>query len=162
MSSYLWAMEDILSLYLDSVTVCFVQPMCSQGICCKITGKWHPFKYKGPAGGLLLFAFILTPSSLVHVVVNRIQSATAFCQSVYVDFVPMGFVKGAFHREQWSMPFSLLTYHTATETRTHRHTCTQPHTCNVAVGRKKPQMNQKEQYIVFVTVKIFFLAGHSV
>lgn len=87
-----------MSLCLDSVTVCIAQPICNQGICCKI--KWHPFKNKGPAGGLLLFAFTLTPSTLVHVVVNRIQSATAFCLSVYVEFVPMEFIKGAFHRQQ--------------------------------------------------------------
>ncbi len=38
----------------------FVWWVCDQGTCCKIAGKWHPFKHKGPASGLLLFAFTHT------------------------------------------------------------------------------------------------------
>lgn len=80
-----------------SVHMCVFVCVFDQGTCCKITGKWHPFKHEGPAGGLLLFAFTHTRAfQPVHVVVNRIQSAAAFCQCVYVDSSLWGLSKEPF------------------------------------------------------------------
>jgi len=145
--SVMWAQQRNCSLFWDligelwrtfchcvwtaSLRVCvcvcvFARRVCDQGTCCKIAGKWHPFKHKGPTGAFILHLRTHAHSMHDRVAVNRIQSAAAFCQSLCVDSSLWGSSKKPFHREQWSMPFSLLTPdapHAATKD-THTHTCT--------------------------------------
>ncbi len=85
---YLQALEDILSPGLDSFTVCgFLCDECAiRAPAVKLPASGIHLNTRGiPVSCFYLHLNTHTPSVPVRVVVNGIQSASAFCQCVYVD-----------------------------------------------------------------------------